>query len=133
VNTPNVLKENFLTNAETRHGELDAWAPPPEIDAVEIIGWGITTPRGVRYESAEKKTCTADLSVCSTVETIDPRPLTTSEGDGTVVHFSAGALGGERYWVNIFDYNEVAFTINRNHKNILVHCQGCWPCKRCKR
>ncbi len=122
VSEPNVLKENFLANAETRHEELDTWTPPLGIDVIEIIGWGLDTPRGVRYEAVKKSVCNADLSVCSKIDVIDPQPLETSEGDGTVVYPSAEALGGERYYVNIKNYNKSGLfnsTINRDHKNIL--------------
>ena len=123
VNEPNVLKENFLTNAETRHAELDTWTPPlVGIDVVEIIGWGLMTPRGVRYESVKKKVCNTDLSVCSKIDVIDPQPLETTEGDGTVVYPSTEALGGERYYVDINKYNFSGLfssTVNRDHKSIL--------------
>ena len=117
VNLPNVLKEPFLTQAETRHGELDAWQPPAGIDVVRIIGWGLETPRGIVYKSAKRNVCNDDLSVCFVEEALDPEPLLTAEGDGTVVYLSADALGGERYYVNIKKYNEENF--NRNHKSIL--------------
>ncbi|OHA25994.1 MAG: hypothetical protein A3D52_01245 [Candidatus Taylorbacteria bacterium RIFCSPHIGHO2_02_FULL_44_36] len=119
VNLPNVLKESFLAVAETRHGELDAWQPPAGVDVVRIIGWGLETPRGIVYKSARQNVCNADLSVCSVQEVLDPEPLSTAEGDGTVVYLSADALGGERYYVNMFDYNEQQATIDRDHKNIL--------------
>src|SRR3989344_2361214 len=101
VNLPNVLKESFLAVAETRHGELDAWQPPAGVDVVRIIGWGLETPRGIVYKSARQNVCNADLSVCSVQEVLDPEPLSTAEGDGTVVYLSADALGGERYYVNM--------------------------------
>lgn len=122
VNTPNVLKEHFLQNAEAAHQLLDEWTPPEGINVIEIIGWGLDTLRGVKYRAVKKKVCNADLSVCGKVDVIDPQPLTTSEGDGTVVYPSAGALGGERYWVEISEYNKSGFlssTLNRDHKNIL--------------
>ncbi|MEK7555843.1 MAG: hypothetical protein AAB523_00980 [Patescibacteria group bacterium] len=119
VNVPNVLKEHFLTNAEERHEELDTWAPPEGMDVIEVIGWGLDTLRGIRYGAAEKNVCNEDLSICQVMDVIDPQPLITSEGDGTVVSVSAEALGGERYWVDIFEYNEPLTSINRSHKNIL--------------
>ena len=123
VNIPNVLKEHFLVNAEERHKELDAWTPPEGIDVIEVVGWGLDTLRGVRYTAAIKNVCTQDLSVCQNVDVIDPQPLITSEGDGTVVSVSAEALGGERYYVDIFKYNEEEFLLpeisGRSHKNIL--------------
>lgn len=119
VNLPNVLKGPFLAQAETRYTELDFWQPPAGVDVVRIIGWGLETPRGIVYESATQNVCNADLSVCFEQEVLDPEPLSTVEGDGTVVYLSADALGGERYYVNMFDYNEQQNTIDRDHKNIL--------------
>jgi len=119
VNLPNVLKGTFLSQAEARHGELDAWQPPAGVDVVRIIGWGLETPRGLVYKSAMQNVCNADFSVCAKQEVLDPEPLSTAEGDGTVVYLSADALGGERYYVNVFDYNRPRTTVNRKHKNIL--------------
>jgi pimeloyl-ACP methyl ester carboxylesterase len=115
--TPNVLKEQFLVNAETRHGELDGWTPPPGVEVIEIVGWGLDTPRGIVYGATEKKTCTLGFFNCQSVEVIDPQPMITSEGDGTVVSASADAMGGERYYVNIFDYNKDNAP-DRKHINI---------------
>jgi len=116
---PNVLKESFLTNAETRHLALDPWIPPTEINVIEVVGWGLDTIRGIRYSVMTKKVCNENQSVCQNMNFIDPQPLITSEGDATVVGISADHLGGERYYMEIDGYNDQRRTINRSHKNIL--------------
>ena len=116
---PNVLKESFLTNAETRHLTLDQWIPPTEINVIEVVGWGLDTIRGIRYSVMTKKVCNENQSVCQNMNFIDPQPLITSEGDATVVGISADHLGGERDYMEIDGYNDQRRTINRSHKNIL--------------
>ena len=64
VNTPNVLKEHFLTNAEAYHGATDVWTPPVGVEVIEIIGWGLATPYGIRYEAVRKRVCNENNSVC---------------------------------------------------------------------
>ncbi|KKU82151.1 MAG: Cell surface protein [Parcubacteria group bacterium GW2011_GWA1_47_8] len=120
VNEPNVLKENFLANAETRHATQDTWMPPSGIEVIEIVGLGLDAPRGVEYKSTKKKVCSPYFSGCPRIDVIDPQPLVTSEGDSTVVYPSAEALGVERYYVDIFQHNKLGqFNVNRDHKNIL--------------
>jgi nitrous oxidase accessory protein NosD len=123
TNEPNVLKENFLTDAEELHARQDNWTPPIGVDVIEIIGWGLDTPHGVLYTKASKQktVCNANLSVCTKIDVIDPQPLkTTIEGDGTVQYVSAEAMRGERYWVKMNEHNALwQFNINRDHKNIL--------------
>ena len=115
---PNVLKESFLTNAETRHLTLDQWIPPTEINVIEVVGWGLDTIRGIRYSVMTKKVCNENQSVCQNMNFIDPQPLITLEGDVTVVGISADHLGGERYYVEVNEHNK-GLTVNRSHKNIL--------------
>ncbi|MFA6493528.1 MAG: NosD domain-containing protein [Candidatus Paceibacterota bacterium] len=123
VNEPNVLKENFLSDAEELHLRQDNWTPPIGVEVVQIIGWGLDTPHGVLYTKARKQktVCNADLSVCTKTDVIDPQPLkTTIEGDGTVQYVSAEAMGGEKYWVDMTQHNAWwQYNINRDHKNIL--------------
>lgn len=120
VDTPNVLKEHFLTAAETHHDSLDVWTPPQGIKVIEIVGWGLATPYGIEYKSTFKNGCKIEggVNVCGSIEVLDPEPLKTYEGDETVVYPSAEALGGERYYVDIFDYNDNRL-FNRQHKNVL--------------
>lgn len=119
VDTPNVLKEHFVSAAESHHDSLDTWVPPEGVKVIEIVGWGLATPYGVRYDSAYKTSCSIQggVEVCGSIEVIDPEPLITYEGDETVVYPSAEALGGEKYYVKINDYNEDE--VNRSHKSIL--------------
>jgi len=122
VATPNVLKENFLISSEEHHALLDSWTAPQGIRVVEIAGWGLATPYGVRYDAVKKHNCAVEngLYVCRNYDVIDPQPLITYEGDETVVYPSAVAMGGERYFLNLDRYNEskLGTTINRSHKNI---------------
>lgn len=122
TNTPNVLKENFFQNAETRHAFQDSWTPPVGVGLIQIIGWGLNTPRGVKYTGRPNPPCVG-FTNCKPKDLIDPEPLTTIEGDGTVVYSSAEAMDGEKYWVDVFGYNEENIFLpeyfGRDHKNIL--------------
>ncbi|HBV01436.1 MAG TPA: hypothetical protein DEF00_03535 [Candidatus Taylorbacteria bacterium] len=119
VDVPNVLKENFLSNAEEYHGAADTWTPPSGIPVIEVVGWGLATPYGIKYASARKRVCNENNSACLMTDVLDPEPLDTFEGDATVVVPSAEALQGERYYVDVYRYNKVPGNLNREHKNIL--------------
>jgi hypothetical protein len=101
VDTPNVLREPLVSNAEDWHANHDSlWVPPPGVQVISVVGWGIPTLRGLRYTESHGH--------------LDPQPLglgdtTMVEGDGTVVYSSAAAAGGTLYWFNIHDYNTVPF------------------------
>ncbi|MBM3260943.1 hypothetical protein FJY93_00825, partial [Candidatus Kaiserbacteria bacterium] len=110
VNTPNKLKESFMLNAEDWHSmHGSSWTPPDGIQVINVVGWGIPTLRGIRYNEAHG--------------TIDPQPLGLDdtkmiEGDGTVIYPSAKAALGAIYWVNIKAHN-IGLRKNREHKDIL--------------
>jgi hypothetical protein len=117
IHSPNVLKQSFLSIAEDRHLNQDLWQAPEGIKTIEIIGWGLPTIRGVVYKSAR---CRSDVYGCVDRVVLDPQPLDTVEGDGTVVYASAEALRGEKYYVNVREHNKLGQNnTNRKHKNIL--------------
>ncbi len=109
VDTPNKLKSTFLNDAESWHDNHDlTWQPPSNVEIINIVGWGVPTERGIRYEEKNGK--------------IDPRPLGLAdnqmiEGDGTVVYLSAYSSIGTTYWVNLRDYNNASLGVNRNIKH----------------
>ncbi len=122
VDEPNVLRPQFLDRAQADHAILDSWTPPAGVEFIQIAGWGLDTLRGIRYEGQKKKSCTADLSVCSTTETLDPQPLFTEDGDKTVVVPSAMAMEGQKFYLNLPKHNQELFLgrrRNREHSDIL--------------
>lgn len=115
ISTPSQLRENILSSAETVHSTLDSWVAPAGLSIVEIAGWGVpTTLSGVEYYKDDGK--------------IELKPITTIDGDGTVVTpsalWGAGASGISRYWVNLKSYNSFInkvknLRLNTKHADIL--------------
>lgn len=120
VISPNVLLPSFVANSVTRATQQDAWTPPAGLKIVEVIGWGLETVRGLLYTDREVNTCNESLSECLMKKVIDVRPKTTTDGDNTVITYSADTLDGEKYYVDLAQNNKIfAFRINRDHADIL--------------
>ena len=109
TDTPNVLKNNLLSLAQSNHNTIDAWIPPSNIKVTELAGWGVSTVRGLKYVG--KRECSAGATGCIMVNHLDRRPLFTEEGDETVVAPSA-TVGSSTYYL---DLRSLKFV----HKNIL--------------
>ena len=115
VDTPISLKDTLLSYAETKHIDLDDWIPPSHIEVSEIAGWGVpTTISGVEYTKEDER--------------VIPNPITTIDGDGTVVIPSVLWSNGvevDKYWVNLMRYNKDNVFIDplgvlkKKHHNIL--------------
>gem|GEM_PF-3034756 len=120
TNLPVSLSQSLFEEAETLHNNIDNWVPPENLHLIEIAGWGLPTVASFEYYP-KTKTCPPGVVTCPPYA-LDERPRFTSAGDGTVVVPSAQYMslgGGEKYWVNLFSYNED--TDNKNqHKDILV-------------
>jgi len=116
--SPNVLKESFISRDLAVHEIIDQWTPPATIELVQIAGWGIKTVRGIEYSCKH-------LINCFSLSTLDRDVLKTHVGDGTVVLPSAVAMetaeNVEKFYVDIFNYNRDNFRTNRNrdHASIL--------------
>ncbi len=117
TNIPNVLKTNLLSLAESNHNTFDSWIAPENIKIVQLAGWGVTTISGIEYFG--KDTCALGFQSCVPAVILDRRPITTEDGDKTVVTTSALAMdGAEKYYLNIKQLN---YDLNKNykHKDIL--------------
>ena len=114
---PIKLSQNLLTSAENLHNTIDTMTMPENIRVIQIAGWGLDTVAGFKYET--KKVCQYPTdNGCTGAYILDERPIFTADGDKTVVTPSALAMGGEKWWVDLFNYNS-GLTIDREHKNIL--------------
>lgn len=107
------LNPLLLGSAKITHDTLDAWLPPPDIELVQIAGWGIDTVSGIEYYQGIKwgKPIT------------QYKPIIVVDGDNTVVVPSALATATstpniERYWLDLDSYNKASF-FGRKHNNIL--------------
>lgn len=121
VEAPNVLLPSFINTSATRAQQQDSWTPPPNLKVVQIVGWGLDTLRGIKYtERTQKCTIMAKSFGCEKKEVIDHRPLMTTDGDETVISYSADKMGGETYYIDLFEYNKLLNPkINRDHSDIL--------------
>lgn len=104
VSVPEILKSNFVFNAETFHSEYDRYEFPENVRVVQVAGWGLSTPKSVEYRSRH---------------TILPsyEPDFTVEGDGVVVYPSSISSVGEKYFINLDLFQKQNFTAA--HKDLL--------------
>jgi hypothetical protein len=126
VDIPSRLNWNLLQKSENLHENLDLWSAPEGVAVIQIAGWGVPeTLSETEYENKKKNYC--DEGICvSGMDMLDPDFKFTIDGDGTVVAPSALWMeSGERYWVNMRDYNknnplETLFGFaSKEHANIL--------------
>lgn len=125
ISSPSLLNPALLSYADTFHGEIDAWVPPPYIAVHQIAGWGEETLASIVYR--KKSTCTR--FVHNTCVEYGPtwtyKPEFVVDGDGTVVVPSALAMSTsysnvKRWWVDLEDYNGLIDPrVSREHKDIL--------------
>ncbi len=133
---PMTPRNDYTDDAETLHERIDDWTPPdlngdtkPDFTVVQIAGWGIQkTVKGIEYvEGKHTVPCEDGLTGPCTETYLDPRPVWTSDGDGTVVLPSAVAMGEESdegrgvetWYVDMYHYNKVLTNYSRDHASIL--------------
>lgn len=113
TDSPNVLNQTLLSKASDTQETLDSWVAPAGIEVTQIVGWGLDTIRGVRYDDCDSIFCP------DTLNHLDRALLFVDDGDGTVVVPSANAMeGADTYYVNFFTHNEGSRR-NRDHADIL--------------
>lgn len=117
TDNPLVLKENLLTQARATQDELSLWQAPPHVKVSQIVGWGLDTIRGIKYDDCDIPLCPQTLSH------LDRELLLTIDGDKTVVVPSASMdKSASTYYVNLRNHNEELFSSlrrNRDHADIL--------------
>ncbi len=89
-------------------GVLDAWHAPAHIQVIEIVGVGLDTVKGLRYQQFEKQSCLSagpGTVLCDHDVYYEPVPQLTRYGDETVVRESANAYPGDKqeYFVDLND------------------------------
>jgi hypothetical protein len=134
--SPAKANQTLLNQAVATHQRLDRWLPASSTEVIQIAGWGIYTPSGIKY--SDTKYCTLsdysqllylNLNITPDVSCLLETKPTISEqlklnGDGTVLSGSAHFMGtGEKvrsYWVDLKRYNEsdIGIIVNRDHKDI---------------
>jgi|CXWL01.1.fsa_nt_gi pimeloyl-ACP methyl ester carboxylesterase len=115
---PDNLSQTLLSGATALHGELDSWTPTEGVRVIEVIGWGLDTPKGVQYFEQEKSYCPGFGAICIKRTELTHAPLYTKDGDGTVVTASAVTNpASERYFIDLPTANSV-FSKNWKHADI---------------
>jgi len=121
---PNVFNEYLLSKAVSTHDVLDAWEPAvddsgmPEIEIIQIAGWGIDTVRGMHYDDCDVLFCSQNFS------NLGRELLFTEDGDGTVVSPSTVGMNHvddslyQNFYVDLNEQNTI-LRINRKHSDIL--------------
>lgn len=108
LSNPLKLSNALLDETIARRNLLESWTAPEGIEVSQIVGWGLDTISGIKYE--EK--CGL-FSGCN----LDIRPILTVEGDRTVVSASADSLEVPKYFLNLNDFNNQFG--ERDHKNLM--------------
>jgi len=116
TDSPNVLRESLLSDAQALHDKLDTWQAPENMEVIQIAGWGLDTISGIKYDDCDIPFCPDKLS------NLDRSLIFTEDGDETVLVPSAVQMGekAERYYLDLNLYNSLGrFNTNRNHASIL--------------
>ncbi len=126
--SPMILSSSLINKAVATHSVLDEWTPHPAIAVTAIAGWGQDTVKTLAYTTKQKVVCTNTLSAsvfsafkpCSTVSYLEHTPpVTTQDGDGTVVSPSAVGVTTDSLY-----FNAARFRNDRNgnyiHKNLMA-------------
>ena len=131
--SPNIGNDILFDSAVAMHQRLDSWTPSTSTELITIAGAGESTLSGISY--VKKYSCTSSHEevnilqqrkiICDQYDYVPTYKInTTVDGDGTVVVPSAlyhptDSTNIERWWVDLKEYGKQAFTIDRNHKDIL--------------
>lgn len=102
---PEVLRADLVSSADEFHNTYDNYVIPNHIRLVQLAGWGLSTPKAIKYKNRH----------------FQPSYETkfTSEGDSTVVYPSTiSSTEGEIYYFNLFDHNRDLNSKNE-HRDML--------------
>lgn len=102
---PEIVSPALLTNADAYHSTYDSYLYPPNINVVQIAGWGLPTVKSIDYRTEHFLQ--------------SYRTKTTIEGDNTVVYPSAVNLGGASHYFNLDLYNDLPGLPEYQHRDLL--------------
>jgi len=108
---PTILNSTLLESASTTRNALESWVLPNGTETIQIVGWGLDTPKAVRYYQR----CERFIGCF-----MDTKPEWTADGDRTVVAPSGAALpDAETYYLNLSAFNN-AYNTSWTHSNLLA-------------
>ena len=118
---PLALRTDIVNKAAATHALLDAWTPPAGIAVTAIAGWGQDTIKTLAYTSGSRTVCGSQglflPYACAQAPELRHTPVTTQDGDGTVVSPSAIGTIGERLYFNAARFRDEGHG-NFIHQNI---------------
>ena len=123
LQTPAILNEALLVQAQQTHSILDSWAPPEDVEFIQIIGVGNKTPKGFQYSSKRKPTQLGTGSlVFHNLYGLRYEPLFFNDGDRDVIA-AASETGFEEAFY--FDLRNLDLLTQRekNHTNIFTEIE----------
>ena len=99
LHAPVPLSPRLIDKAVATHAALDNWIPPHGVWVTTIVGWGQDTVKTLAYTTGSKIICSPVppssvgliSDACADTLELEHTPVTTQDGDGTVV--SASAVG----------------------------------------
>jgi pimeloyl-ACP methyl ester carboxylesterase len=109
--SPLIASPALLSYAETKHTDLDNWAPPASTTVYEIAGWGNDTLSSINYYTGKICILPTTSGFCLRyAPVLQYSPETVVDGDGTVITSSSLAMSISspnvtRLWLNLRDYN----------------------------
>lgn len=110
LRVPLALGGALINKATATHSVLDAWTPPSDIAVTAIAGWGQDTVKTLAYSTGSKVVCTKTIfssyTACADSPTLLHTPVTTQDGDGTVVSPSAVGSVGSGLYFNVKGFNK---------------------------
>ena len=126
LRAPLPLRADLVNKAVVTHALLDAWTPPAGISVTAIAGWGQDTIKTLAYTSGSRTVCGSQGPfvpyVCAQAPELRHAPITTQDGDGTVVSPSAIGAIGERLYFDSF-----LFEKNGNRKIVHQNITSAFP------
>ena len=120
LSTPAVVDGFLLQYASLVDTIVGQWTPPAGMKVYQIAGTGLETPSGLEYFTDSKCVNRNIFFKCTAYEPkLGYRVQMVVDGDETVVVPSALAMsGGERWWLDLEDYND-NHIFNRDHASIM--------------
>ncbi len=125
---PAVLSEALWLGAKASHTRLDDWQPAPSTQVIQVAGYGLYTPVGIQLKKNKKCSPLQGGTLVRCVggsDTYVPTIKLTLNGDKVVLDQSALGGVGEKWWVDIQEYNDDTtglisqYFISKEHKNLL--------------
>lgn len=123
LEAPAILFPGIFNDSVSIHEELDNYTFPSKTKVYQLAGWGLPTPKAVRYFTRNDCIPISPFSnKCKLEYNLDVEPVFTDDGDETVVTPSANYINnGNNYYLNLYKVND--FLKNSNPKNFLNHAR----------